>query len=195
HPTPRIPAQPHWSRSVIGIAAVVALMVIVPILASMLSTGPTGPSSIIQIDGNFGDWSNQRSYGQAFSGPVGNPSVHLVAVKVATQDRELFVYARVQGLMFQGSGVSETYSIFVLVYAADNLGNFNPADGSIRANLPTLIVGQQLVAQDIVASPAVPFLRVTLAPMGGAVYVNGVNVTRRGTSADPVSLALYRDDG
>src|SRR5437870_3479511 len=281
HPTPRIPAQPHWSRSVIGIAAVVALMVIVPILASMLSTGPTGPSSILQIDGNFGDWSNQRSYGQAFSGPVGNPSVHLVAVKVATQDRELFVYARVQGLMFQGSGVNETDSIFVfvdednsrttgypigdlgadslvevygwrdladiqhgvtsmvfnetsqlqsndwhrfipgglaeaafngpeleirtdvrdpararvLVYAADNLGNFNPADGSIRANLPTLIVGQQLVAQDIVASPAVPFLRVTLAPMGGAVHVNGVNVTRRGTSADPVSLALYRDDG
>ena len=281
HPTPRIPAQPHWSRSVIGIAAVVALMVIVPILASMLSTGPTGPSSIIQIDGNFGDWSNQRSYGQAFSGPVGNPSVHLVAVKVATQDRELFVYARVQGLMFQGSGVNETDSIFVfvdednsrttgypigdlgadslvevygwrdladiqhgvtsmvfnetgqlqsndwhrfipgglaeaafngpeleirtdvrdpararvLVYAADNLGNFGPADGSIRANLPTLIVGQQLVAQDIVASPAVPFLRVTLAPMGGAVHVNGVNVTRRGTSADPVSLALYRDDG
>src|SRR5216117_1242024 len=32
---PRIPAQPHWSRSVVGIAAVVALMVIVPILASM----------------------------------------------------------------------------------------------------------------------------------------------------------------
>src|SRR5213078_4798596 len=70
HPTPRIPAQPHWSRSVIGIAAVVALMVIVPILASMLSPGPTAPSSIIQIDGNFGDWSNQRSYGQTFSAPV-----------------------------------------------------------------------------------------------------------------------------
>src|SRR5881227_3599198 len=97
---PRIPAQPHWSRSVVGIAAVVALMVIVPILASMLSPSPTAPSSIIQIDGNFGDWSNQRSYGQNFSAPVGNPSVHLVAVKVATQDRELFVYARVQGLMF-----------------------------------------------------------------------------------------------
>src|SRR5213595_1570828 len=76
HPTPRIPAQPHWSRSVIGIAAVVALMVIVPILASMLSPGPTAPSSIIQIDGNFGDWSNERSYGQTFSAPVGNPSVH-----------------------------------------------------------------------------------------------------------------------
>src|SRR6266568_3830857 len=48
--TPRIPAQPHWSHSVVGIAAVVALMVIVPILVSFLSPSPGGPTSIIRID-------------------------------------------------------------------------------------------------------------------------------------------------
>jgi uncharacterized repeat protein (TIGR01451 family) len=266
---------------VTGIAAVVALMVIVPILASMLSPGPGVPSSIIRIDGDFSDWANLRAYGQSPSDPTRNPAVHLMAVKVASQDRNLFVYVRVQGPMFQGTGANETDSIFVfvdednsrntgypigdlgadslvevygwrdltevrhgvtsmlfnetgllrsndwhrfvpgesadaafngqeleirtnardpskarvLVYAADNLGNFDPADGSIRASLPTVIVGQQTIAQDIVASPKVPFLRVTLAPMGGAPHVSGLNITRRGTSFDPVNLTLYRDDG
>jgi len=279
--TLRIPQQPHWSRSVAGIAAVVALMVIVPILASMLSPAPGAPSSLIRIDGTFGDWANMRPYGQSLSDPTKNPAVHLVTVKVATQDRDLFIYVRVQGLIFQGSGVNETDSIFVfvdednsrntgypigdlgadslvevygwldltvvrhgvtslvfnetgqirsndwhrfissgsadaafngqeleirtsakdpskarvLVYAADNLGNFDPADGSIRATLPTVIVGQHTVAQDIVASPKVPFLRVSFAPMGGVTHINSLNVTRRGTSADPVDLALYRDNG
>src|SRR3989475_2220613 len=279
--TPRIPPQPHWSRSVIGIAAVVALMIIVPILASLLSPGPSAPSSIIRIDGDFSDWANMRPYVQSAADVTPNPAVHLVAMKVATQDQDLFVYTRVQGLMFQGTAVNETDSIFVfvdednnrntgypigdlgadslvevygwhdvtdirhgvssfvfnetgqarsndwhrflpggsadaafqgqeleiraglteptkarvLVYAADNLGNFDPADGSIRPSLPTVIVGQQTIAKDIVASPQAAMLRVTLAPMGGIPHVDGLDVTRRGTSLDPADLVLYHDDG
>jgi uncharacterized repeat protein (TIGR01451 family) len=281
HPIPRIPPQPHWSRSVVGIAAVVALMVIVPILASLLSPAPTGGGPLIRIDGNFGDWARFPAYMQSPADPTPNPAVHLLAVKVVSQDRDLFVYAKVQGLMFQGTGVSETDSIFafvdednsrttgypigdlgadslveitgwrdlstvrhqvtsyvfnetgvarsndwnrflpsgsaeaaftgseieirvtvrdaararVLVYAADNLGNFDPSDGSIRASLPTVIIGQQTVAKDIVASARVPFLRLTLAPMGGVPHVSAVNISRLGTSSDPVDLALYRDNG
>jgi uncharacterized repeat protein (TIGR01451 family) len=281
HPIPRIPPQPHWSRSVIGIAAVVALMVIVPILASLLSPAPTGGGPLIRIDGNFGDWAKFPAYMQSPADSTPNPAVHLLAVKVVSQDRDLFVYAKVQGLMFQGTGVSETDTIFVfvdednsrttgypigdlgadslveitgwrdlstvrhqvtsyvfnetgvarsndwnrflpsgsaeaafngqeieirvtvrdaararvLVYAADNLGNFDPSDGSIRASLPTVIIGQQTVAKDIVASARVPFLRLTLAPMGGVPHVSGVNISRLGTSSDPVDLALYRDNG
>jgi uncharacterized repeat protein (TIGR01451 family) len=281
HPIPRIPPQPHWSRSVIGIAAVVALMVIVPILASLLSPAPTGGGPLIRIDGNFGDWAKFPAYMQSPADSTPNPAVHLLAVKVVSQDRDLFVYAKVQGLMFQGIGVSETDSIFVfvdednsrttgypigdlgadslveitgwrdlstvrhqvtsyvfnktgvarsndwnrflpsgsaeaaftgseieirvmvrdaararvLVYAADNLGNFDPSDGSIRASLPTVIIGQQTVAKDIVVSARVPFLRMTLAPMGGVPHVSGVNISRLGTSSDPVDLALYRDNG
>src|SRR6267143_971902 len=279
--TPRIPPQPHWSRSVIGIAAVVALMIIVPILASILSPGPNAPSSIIRIDWDFSDWANMRPYVQSAADLTPNPAVHLIAMKVATQDQNLFVYTRVQGFMFQGTAVNETDSIFVfvdednnrntgypigdlgadsmvevygwkemteirhgvssfvfnetgqprsndwhrflprgsadaafqgpeleiraslsqpsrarvLVYAADNLGNFDPADGSIRSSLPTVIVGQQTIAKDIVASPQAAMLRVTLAPMGGIPHVSGLNVTRRGTSLDPTDLVLYRDDG
>src|SRR6266699_2585534 len=279
--TPRIPAQPHWSHSVVGIAAVVALMVIVPILASILSPGPNAPSSIIRIDGDFSDWANMASYGQSAADVTPNPAVHLVAMKVATQDQNLFVYTRVQGNMFQGTAVNETDSIFVfvdednnrntgypigdlgadslvevygwhdladirhgvssfvfnetgvtrsndwhrflpggssdaafagqeleiraslseptkarvLVYAADNLGNFDPADGSIRPSLATVIVGQQTIAKDIVASPQAAMLRLTLAPMGGMPRVTGLDVARRGTSIDSTDLVLYRDDG
>src|SRR5436190_226776 len=279
--TPRIPSQPHWSRSVIGIAAVVALMIIVPILASILSPGPNAPSSIIRIDGDFSDWANMASYGQSAADVTPNPAVHLVTMKVATQDQNLFVYTRVQGNMFQGTAVNETDSIFVfvdednnrntgypigdlgadslvevygwhdladirhgissfvfnetgqlrsndwhrflpggssdaafagqeleiraslseptkarvLVYAADNLGNFDPADGSIRPSRATVIVGQQTIAKDIVASSQAVMLRVTLAPMGGIPHVSGLNITRRGTSVDPTDLVLYRDDG
>src|SRR5207244_10794037 len=113
--TPRIPSQPHWSRSVIGIAAVVALMIIVPILASILSPGPNAPSSIIRIDGDFSDWANMTSYGQSAADVTPNPAVHLVIMKVATQDQNLFVYTRVQGNMFQGTAVNERDSIFVFV--------------------------------------------------------------------------------
>lgn len=277
---PRIPAQPHWSHSVVGIAAVVALMVIVPILASLLSPSPNAPTSIIRIDGDFSDWAGLPAYADSATDQVQNPAVNLVAVKFAAEDRNLYVNARVQGLLFQGSGVNETDSVFVfvdednnpmtgypigdigadsvvevygwkdlgnvqhgvvslqfngtlsprsndwrrfltggsaeaafsgqdleirltvrdpakarvLVYAADNLGDRDPADGSVRPALPTVVVGQQTVAPDVVAGP-VAFLRVTLTPLGGRPHLAALNLTRLGISADPVDLALYQDDG
>src|SRR5436309_2144823 len=278
---PRIPAQPHWSRSVVGIAAVVALMVIVPILASMLSPSPGGPSSIIRIDGDFSDWAPFPAYADSPTDQVQNPGVNLLDVKVATQNQNLFVKARVQGLLFQGSGSNETDSVFVfldednnrntgypigdlgadamveiygwrdyrglqhgvdsfrfnetgtprsndwrrfvsggsadaavngqqlefrttvadpaktriLVYAADNLGDRDSADGSVVPSRPTVVLGQQTVAPDVVAGPSVAFLRVTMSPMGGSPRLAALNVTRLGTSTDAVDLSLYRDDG
>ncbi|HYS73318.1 MAG TPA: lamin tail domain-containing protein [Thermoplasmata archaeon] len=279
--TPRIPAQPHWSHSVVGIAAVVALMVIVPILVSFLSPSPAGPTSIIRIDGDFSDWSRFPAYADSPTDAVQTPDVNLVAMKVATQDRNLFVEAQVQGLLFQGPAANQTGSVFVfvdedndrttgypigdlgadsmvevygwrdvsaiqhgvsafafnetgvtrsndfrrflpsgsadaaflgsqieirttvrdatrarvLVYAADNLGGRDAADGSVRPSLPTVVLGQQTVAPDIVTTPRAVVLRVTLAPLGGAPHVTGLNLTRVGDSADPVDVALYRDDG
>src|SRR5437660_11723451 len=65
HATPRIPPQPHWSRSVIGIAAVVAIMIIVAMLASILSPGPNAPSSLIRIEAHFSHLANMAWYGQS----------------------------------------------------------------------------------------------------------------------------------
>ncbi len=83
----------------------------------------------------------------------------------------------------------------VLVYAANNLGAFDAADGDVRPSLPTVVAGQQTVAPDILTAARGPVLRVTLSPLGGQPHVTALNVTRIGTSADPLDLALYRDDG
>ncbi|TLZ43840.1 MAG: tetratricopeptide repeat protein [Methanobacteriota archaeon] len=277
---PRIPAQPHWSRSVTGIAAVVALMLIVPILASILSPSPAGPSALIRIDGDFSDWAAIPAYADSPIDQIQNPAVNLLATKVATQGHDLFVNARVQGLLFDGASPNETDSVFVFVdqdanrltgypigdlgadsavevfgwsqlgsiehgvlalefdasrgprsndwsrfipggsadaafsnqdlelrmtvadpanariltYAADNLGNRDPADGSVRASLPTLIVEQATVAPDVVTGRTA-ILRVTLDPLGGIPHATALNVTRLGSSTDPVDLSVYRDDG
>ncbi len=279
--TPRIPAQPHWSHSVVGIAAVVALMVIVPILVSFLSPSPGGPTSIIRIDGDFSDWSTFPAYADSTTDAFQTPDVNLVTVKAVTQDRNLFVEAQVQGLLFQGPAANETGSVFVfvdedndrttgypigdlgadsmvevygwrdvsaiqhgvstfvfnetgvmrsndfrrfipggsadaaflgsqieirttvrdaakarvLVYAADNIGGRDAADGSVRPYLPTVVVGQQTIAPDIITTSQATVLRVTLAPLGGAPLATALNLTRLGNSTDPVDVALYRDDG
>src|SRR6266545_4883144 len=278
---PRIPAQPHWSHSVVGIAAVVALMVIVPILVSFLSPSPGGPTSIIRIDGDFSDWSTFPAYADSTTDAFQTPDVNLVTVKAVTQDRNLFVEAQVQGLLFQGPAANETGSVFVfvdedndrttgypigdlgadsmvevygwrdvsaiqhgvstfvfnetgvmrsndfrrfipggsadaaflgsqieirttvrdaakarvLVYAADNIGGRDAADGSVRPYLPTVVVGQQTIAPDIITTSQATVLRVTLAPLGGAPLATALNLTRLGNSTDPVDVALYRDDG
>src|SRR5712692_7823072 len=116
----RIPSQPHWSRSVVGIAAVVALMVIVPILASLLSPSPSGPSAIIRIDGDFSDWAKFPTYSINPTVAIQNPAVNLQAIKIAAQDQELFVYARVQGQLFQSVAVNETDSMFVFLDQDNN---------------------------------------------------------------------------
>src|SRR2546422_897578 len=137
---PRIPAQPHWSRSVVGIAAVVALMVIVPILASMLSPSPGGPSSIIRIDGDFSDWAPFPAYADSSTDQVQNPGINLLDVKVATQNQNLFVNARVQGLLFQGSGSNETDSVFVFL-DEDNNRNTGYPIGDLGADAMVEIYG------------------------------------------------------
>jgi len=140
HGTPRIPTQPHWSRSVTGIAAVVALMVIVPILASMLSPSPGGPSSIIRIDGDFSDWALTPAYADSPIDQIQNPAVNLVAVKVATQDRDLFVNVQVQGFLFNGGASNETDSIFVFVDEDANVGTGYPI-GDLGADSAVEVFG------------------------------------------------------
>src|SRR2546428_532178 len=83
----------------------------------------------------------------------------------------------------------------ILVYAADNLGDRDPADGSVIPSRPSVVVGQQTVAPDIVVGPSVAFLRLTLNSLGGVPYLSALNVSRSGSSADSVGLSLYRDDG
>jgi len=139
---------------VIGIAAVVALMIIVPILASILSPGPNAPSSIIRIDGDFSDWANMASYGQSAADVTPNPAVHLVTMKVATQDQNLFVYTRVQGNMFQGTAVNETDSIFVFVDEDNNRNTATRSATSERIRWSRSMDGMTWRTSDMASPPS-----------------------------------------
>jgi len=83
----------------------------------------------------------------------------------------------------------------VLVYAADNAGRRDAGDGSVRPNLPTIVVQQTTVAPDLVSGGSALFLRAALVPLGGSSRVDQVNVTRLGTSTDPASVSVYLDEG
>ena len=61
--------------------------------------------------------------------------MNLLAVKVASQDQDLFVNARVQGLLFQGPGSNETDSVFVFLDEDNNrklLSAIDPGDDPRR---------------------------------------------------------------
>ena len=274
----RIPAQPHWARSLVGIAAVIALMVLVPVLASILSPAPGGYAPIA-IDHNFSEWNAYKAYVNAPPQTFYNPDVNLLEVKMATDASNLYVYAQVQGLFFQAGWTNGTESVFlfvdqdrsaatgypiggmgadllavvtgwdgriqstvlyafnesgvarsndfrrflpagtvsaafegnqfevqipmytdpaqarVLVYCLDNRGNQDSMVGLIQPGRPTIVVAQRTVAPGVIVNRTVPVLRVDLAPLGGAPVLSSLNVTRRGSSADPVTLDVYRDSG
>ena len=272
----RLPRQAHWTRSVVGVAAVVALMVLVPLLASLISPEP-GPFEAIRIDHDFGDWSSALAYVDSAMDQLANPDVNLLSTKLVATEDTVFVYARVQGRFFQGAsaegadslfvfvdedgdpatgypvgdlgadglaevfgwsgairgvvrhtfnatGASDDWNLFrpdgsaaadflggevelrmsadrgtrdarVLIYAADNRGNRDPADGAVRPQAAAFYVEQSTVAPDTIAATPAAILRVVLVPFGGVPYAVALNVTQEGTSRDPVSLGLYADDG
>ena len=93
----------QWARSVAGIAGVILLMVLAPILVSMLTT-PSVARGIV-IDGSFGDWGQVPVlYADRVGDTRGNPDVDLVGYKVAAGLDGLSVYTRVEGQAFRGSG-------------------------------------------------------------------------------------------
>ncbi len=274
----RLPDQPHWARSLVGIAAVIALMVLVPVLASILSPAP-GSYAPIAIDHNFSEWNAYAAYVNVPAGTMNNPDINLLEVKVATDPSNLYVYAKSQGLFFQAGWTNGTESVFVfvdqdrsaatgypvggmgadllavvtgwdgqiqssplyafnesglarsndfrrfvpagsvsaaflgdqfevripmdtnpaaarvLVYGVDNRGNQDAMVGLIQPGRPTVVVAQSTVAPGVITNTTAPILSVSLSPLGGVPSVTGLNLTRRGSSTDPVTVAVYRDSG
>ena len=121
----RLPKPPHWARSLVGIAAVIALMVLVPVLASVFSPGP-GSYAPIAIDHNFSDWNRYTAYVNSPPASMANPDINILQVKVATDPSNLYVYAEAQGLFFQASWTNGTESVF----------DFNDTHGSAGTGYP-----------------------------------------------------------
>lgn len=135
----RLPDQPHWARSVVGIAAVVALMILVPILASILSP-PSGSYAPIAIDHNFSEWAKFAAYVNAPPTSQTNPDVNLLVVKAATDPGNLYVYAKVQGLFFQAPWTNGTESLLVFVDSDHNPNTGYPV-GDLGADYLAVVTG------------------------------------------------------
>ncbi len=135
----RVPTQPHWARSLVGIAAVIALMVLVPVLASILSPTPGGYAPIA-IDHNFGEWARFTAYVNAPPTNLNNPDINLLQVKVTTDASNLYVYAQVQGLFFQAPWTNGTESLMVFVDTDRSVNTGYPV-GDLGADLLAVVTG------------------------------------------------------
>ncbi len=116
---PSIPRRSRADRmrSIAGIAAVVVLMLVVPVLASLF-TAERGRAGIV-IDGNFGDWAGVRPHPDSPSDALANADVNLIQYKVTAEASDLAVYAQVAGTFFTGTG-NGSDSFIVLVDADGN---------------------------------------------------------------------------
>jgi len=138
--TPRaLPTQPHWARSLIGIAAVVALMVLVPVLASLFAPSPS-PLTPVQIDHDFRDWSKFTAYVNAPPARIDNPDVHLLEVKVVPGEYTLYVYAKVEGLLFLAPWDNGTETLLVFLDEDRNSATGYPI-GGIGADVLAEVTG------------------------------------------------------
>jgi len=127
----------EWARSTVGIAAVVLLMVLAPILASLFTTTPA-PTGLV-IDGRFADWAG---IGPRYADPAGDQpdaDVDLVAYKVFAEDATLSVYTQVRAVAFNGAG--NTADILVALIDADGRRDTGYDAGALGADYMAELVG------------------------------------------------------
>src|SRR5438093_5497313 len=135
----------EWTRSLAGVAGVVLLMILAPILASMLTTPP--PAAGIAIDGSFGDWAKVPvRYADPIGDASGNPDIDLVSYKVAQQPRGLSIYARVNGVAFQGAAGGT--DVLVALIDADSRADTGYDAGRIGAEYAVEIIGWDSLSRD-----------------------------------------------
>lgn len=128
----------HWIRSVAGIASVVLLLVLAPILLSIFSS-PTGVPAI-SIDGSFDDWGTvPTQFADRASDQTDNPDVNLLAYKVSAEFYALSVYARMEGLAFRGAGNGS--DILVALIDADGRPDTGYHAGELGADYSVELYG------------------------------------------------------
>ena len=132
------PAGLEWTRSLAGVAGVVLLMILAPILASMLATPP--PVAGIAIDGSFGDWARVPAlYADPAGDASGNPDIDLVAYKATEDSTGLSLYAKVTGVAFQGAAGGT--DVLVALIDADGRADTGYDAGRLGAEYAIELVG------------------------------------------------------
>ncbi len=112
------PMDIRWPRALGGVAAVLSILVLVPLFMGLVA--PPVPPSPIEIDGHFGDWAGVQSFADAQLDQTSNPDVNIISYKAKCHSRSVYIYARVEGMMLNGSGNQGVDSIFVFLDLDNN---------------------------------------------------------------------------
>jgi uncharacterized repeat protein (TIGR01451 family) len=116
---PRLgPTDVRWPRVLGGIAAVLSLLIVGPLLFGLMAP-PSSPPPIT-IDGYFKDWTGVRSFADAQMDQTDNPDVNVISYKTKVHKNTAFIYARVEGMILNGSGNQGVDSIYVFIDKDNN---------------------------------------------------------------------------
>ncbi|MCK4366806.1 MAG: DUF11 domain-containing protein, partial [Thermoplasmata archaeon] len=128
---PRGPSR--WSRGLVGVAALLTFLILMPMLGSILFA-PAGTA--IEIDGDFDDWSELSTRSSVIFlddslDQLENADVNIVSYRLFRQLNRGYLYAEVEGSMFSGTGQEGLDNLFLLIdsdgdsstgYIVGNLG-------------------------------------------------------------------------
>jgi uncharacterized repeat protein (TIGR01451 family) len=118
-----VPIGPsRWSRGLVGVAALLTVLIIMPMLGSVL-LAPAGIA--IEIDGGFDDWSELSTRSSPIflddsSDQLENTDINIVSYRLFRQLNRGYVYAEVEGSFFNGAGQDGLDNLFILI---DSDGN------------------------------------------------------------------------
>ena len=102
-----------WTRSLGAIAAVLSILIVVPLLIGLIS--PLAPPPPIRVDGSFNDWAGVRAFADGQLDQTANPDVNVISYKAEIHRNTAFVYAKVEGVILNGSGSQGVDSIYVFI--------------------------------------------------------------------------------
>ena len=120
-----------WFGSAGAIAAIVTILLTAPMIAMLLSQGPQ--VTAMRVDGDFSDWSGIRSYQDPTGDTKGanqsyRSDLDIVSTKIAPQNGQLALYAKVNGTFFDTPGGSAQFDAVDYLTAMIDLDD-RPATG------------------------------------------------------------------
>ena len=149
----RFPSTFHpdrgWFRSAGVIAAVVTVLLAAPLIASLIAPSPQYVS--FNIDGDFSEWNGVPSHPDTAGDTRGTgpavtyrPDHDLIESRIAQQDGQLVLYARVNGTFFPSPESPATYSAvdyLIAMIDTDGVRSTGYRIGDIGADLEVSIAG------------------------------------------------------
>jgi len=112
------PTRWRWTRGAVGMASLILLMLLAPLLVNLIFIAPT--KGAIVIDGDFSDWYGIMEYTDDPADQKANNDVNILSYKIHQEDDVLSFYAKVNGTLFGGKGLNGTDVLYAFLDADDN---------------------------------------------------------------------------